>query len=573
MSASGGVVAAWEGESDSESLVGVAIAPAGGPFRAPKVLARSESGVRVDRLFVLSDGTAIVFFVADGTRSRSSGRLHVATRPPGGQFGAPDLLTRDDLVLARKPSYAIAPDGTIAVAWAEMPFDDDRPNRPPNRLYLAIRPPGGPLSAPIEVAEGVGVDQLGVAIGRNRTTTVLWKRPRGVTSRYEVDMSDLNASTRTAAGIFSAPELVSAAVPGAYTGTLAAARSGELGALWAAASPGGARFEAAFRPPGASFRPAQMLSDGGGRYSQARETKLEFDGDGRAVALFSRLPRSQDIAAVLGAVRPPGGRFGPTRPLGLAGFYSLLQTSLTRRGAFVALWSPAVAHYTPPDLIQQTVTNQNVVGAAAEPGREFGPAKRVERGAVGPVLGVGDGPSTLAAWTRADGLRVGVRNKRTGRFCAQTVAPRPGTTSLLDQGMPAALASDRRGNATVIFAGNAGLEALFATAGRVRPVIRRVSARGRAPTAGSGALGRSIVLRFSLSEAARVRATLSRTRGTRYRRIGSIAYAGHAGKNEIVIPDRIGRRRLRRGRYQVKLSATDCDRLRAKRRRAAKFTR
>lgn len=299
---------------------------------------------------------------------------------------------------------------------------------------------------------------------------------------------------------------------------------------------------------------------------------LEFDRNGRAIALFSRLARGGERTAVLGAVRPPGGSFGATRALGSAGFYSRLQTSLTRAGAFVALWSAAYARYSSSDLTQATVADQNVVGAAAEPGRDIR-ARIVERGAVGPVLGVGHGPLTLAAWTRADGLRVGVRNGRTGRFCAQTVAPRSVTTRLLDQGMPAALASDRRGNATVIFAGEDHLEALFAKTGKRRPVIRRVSARVQAPTAGSGALGRSIVLRFSLSEAARVRATLTRQRGTRRHRIGSIAYAGHAGRNEIVIPNRIGKRRLTRGRYQVTLSATDCDRLRAKRRRATNFTR
>ena len=192
-----------------------------------------------------------------------------------------------------------------------------------------------------------------------------------------------------------------------------------------------------------------------------------------------------------------------------------------------------------------------------------------------PVLGTSGAPLALAAWTRTDGLRAGVRDERTGRFCAQTVGARPVATRLGTTGVPAAIAGGARGNAMILFVGKSGIEAVFGRGEPRRPLLRRLRVTGLARPRRDArrSLQRSLVLRFSLSEAARVRVTLARKRGKRYRRVGSLALAARAGQNQLAIPARIKKRRLRRGRYRAVVSATDCDRQRSRARRTKTFTR
>lgn len=555
MSAGGEAIAAWVRTAGSRRLE-VAIAAPGGRFAGPRPLSNPAKFARLERLVVLGDGTAYVFWVEAASENDTplGGRLFVAMRRPGGQFGVPRLLS-SPTYRAGVATVAVAPDGALAVGWNE-----ERP-APESPLRFALAPRGGSFSAPIGV-DVPGAALAALAIDRSHVTTLLWTRTREEEAApTAADRIDLYATTGSPQGSFTDPQLLSRTSGFGVGAILALAPSGEVGALWAEGLPVGSQVRAAFRSPGGGFGPVQTLAD---PLDSVRNAGLDlrYDREGRALAFFANAGVNfHAVTAVFGAVRFPGGRFGAPVQLGLAAHYPPPLTTLTARGAFVALWGASVTAGLDPD--GNVIEREEIVSAAAEPGRSFTGGQLVERDAVSPILDSGGGLATLAAWARADGLRAAVREERSGRFCTQTVAPHPTAGQLKPTGLDAAIASDPRGNATLIFVGKNGVEALTGREdGRAPAVLRlrtRVRARHLRRSRGRLFRGRAVT-RFSLSEASSVTVKLSRRRGRRWRRVASTSFAARAGPNRVVIPP--ASRTLRRGRYRLSVSATDCDRRR-----------
>jgi hypothetical protein len=99
---------------------------------------------------------------------------------------------------------------------------------------------------------------------------------------------------------------------------------------------------------------------------------------------------------------------------------------------------------------------------------------------------------------------------------------------------------------------------------RFTPPTFRVSARATAITAARRAHAGS-VLRFSLSQAAKVKIVIQRRkkvgRSFRWVKAGTITRrGGRAGANKIAFSGRIGRRALASGRYRATLTATGANR-------------
>lgn len=93
--------------------------------------------------------------------------LQMSTRPVGGDFSPPV----DVALKAGEPRIAMAPDGTLYVLWKQF--------EPSNRytIRLAVKPQGGPLSAPEEVhrAPVGGVpSELDLAVGAGGDVVVAW---------------------------------------------------------------------------------------------------------------------------------------------------------------------------------------------------------------------------------------------------------------------------------------------------------------------------------------------------------------------------------------------------------------
>jgi hypothetical protein len=82
-----------------------------------------------------------------------------------------------------------------------------------------------------------------------------------------------------------------------------------------------------------------------------------------------------------------------------------------------------------------------------------------------------------------------------------------------------------------------------------------VNSRGRAEKPVASRAKKGTTLRYTLSERARLVVTVRRVRPRR--RIGAFAVASKAGRNRHAFSGRVGRKRLKPGRYLAVLVATD----------------
>ena len=86
---------------------------------------------------------------------------------------------------------------------------------------------------------------------------------------------------------------------------------------------------------------------------------------------------------------------------------------------------------------------------------------------------------------------------------------------------------------------------------------RSAFAVARAATPTAARARRGTILRYTLSENARVTIKVKRRSGNRYRTVGTLRRGGLEGGNRIRFTGRIGRRALRAGRYRAVIRATD----------------
>lgn len=92
------------------------------------------------------------------------------------------------------------------------------------------------------------------------------------------------------------------------------------------------------------------------------------------------------------------------------------------------------------------------------------------------------------------------------------------------------------------------------TAVRLTRARFRTARRSTALSAGTRA---GTTLRFTLSEAARVRISVQRRRAGRATAVGALRRSEPAGANRVAFSGRLGKRALRPGRYRLKITATD----------------
>ena len=137
-------------------------------------------------------------------------RLLVATRPPGGRFGRPQLLARD--IDYDPPLLALNGRGDAIVVWRRF----DRPAR------YSFRAAGGSFSKPVTIPAAGGAAE--VALDYDGGAFLVWSR----------GTSDLKASYRPPGGSFGAPQTVPGppAGSGLSRATTAVDRAGDLLLVW-----------------------------------------------------------------------------------------------------------------------------------------------------------------------------------------------------------------------------------------------------------------------------------------------------------------------------------------------------
>ena len=544
-------------------LLAPAAARAAGPWGAPVPL----SGYGIDATapqVAMNDGGAAVIAWAAGNGSRS--RLQVATRPAGGVIGSPGTLSRADAT-AYGSDVAIAASGAAIVVWGS-----ERGSR--SRVMAAWRPAGATgfltpvaLSAPAErdVFPRVALNDAGEAI-------VTWGQFNGSKFVVQAAFGRPGAAFTAPVGISGPLKELAAAVK--YVDPKASIdAAGNAIVVWENSKGVRGFVEGALRPAAGRFGAPTRLSAGNASF----DPDLAMNARGEAVVAWYSLAADGWSARVRGAIRPPGGAFGPAADLS---------------GPESAIYGPTVAigdsgdalvAWTPGDFDEALVD-----AAVRAPGGPFvampGISPRAQN-AFYPTVAVGSSGDMAATWSTGeahDGVAGAVRPAG-GAFAAGDVATNRTRFSGLfhdvdiDASGRAIAVWEARGAQGSILAAGSGdlgrvLHAGLPRLTRFGLTRSRLRAARSGPSFGASATPRTIV-RFTLDAPAGVllsieRATLGRrsvlgtceapTRRnrrdrpcTRYVPAGRQTLALPAGPNRVRFSGRARGRPLRPGGYRL----------------------
>ena len=326
--ADGTVVAVWNANVPSGSVLRVAQRPPGGAWSAPVDLTPTitDHYVGEPKIGIDDAGTATAlweYLDQDGIGDNTT-VLQSARRPRGGPWGtietvsapavSPEDIGRTDL--------AVAPGGALTAVWQFTDYGSGY------RVVSARRSVQGAWEAPTElttapVASGEALPR--VAVDDSGRAAAVWTQSPTV----------VLAASRDAAGAWDAPVTVSGAPGNVADPSVAMDASGTATAVWRRFS-GGFRVETASRAAGEAWGTPEFLSSAA---ASTNEPQIAVDPDGQALAAW----RQTDGANVLirAKRRPAGGAWQATADdLSVTGQNGLYPAAiLDRAGNATVAWN------------------------------------------------------------------------------------------------------------------------------------------------------------------------------------------------------------------------------------------
>ena len=210
-----------------------------------------ERGQFTYALAVLPDGTEVVL-----THAFGPGGVQVRTRTPGGGWSAPLVLSGRRT--AREPVLATGTDGTVAIAWAQNTDAG-------YRIQLAVQSPGGVFGTARTIDAGGGSGRApGLAVAPDGTVHVAWLGDAGL---GDLARATQVRTTTATAGAVGPVRRVSA--PGRRLQDppqLVADAAGDVLLTWTESH----RLMAVTRPAGSRPGPPRAVSPAGLRIENAR---------------------------------------------------------------------------------------------------------------------------------------------------------------------------------------------------------------------------------------------------------------------------------------------------------------
>ena len=342
----GDVVSIWRSLDGSHDRVQAAIRRPGKDFGAAVNLSPAGFDSGQQAVAVGPDGTAIA---AWSLYRADDSLIQVAIRPAGGTFGSPVSLSAPG-GHARDPQVAIGPDGSARVVWA-------RAGQESYVVQVAERPSPDDSSAPsfqtpFDLSDGdFDATNPQISIAGNRDAVVVWQASDGTDSAVQaatyaaqygwIDMSDVSswsgsaedpvvvagadgaetvawrdsalgkgvvfASVRTADGGlgFGTPVALSESDTDSFEPEIAADPDGRVTVVWDDYDGTNSHVMEATREPGQGFGPSEQLSPVEGHTTGP---SVAFGSDGSTMVAWSRNPGGVGYA-VQTLTRSPGGDF------------------------------------------------------------------------------------------------------------------------------------------------------------------------------------------------------------------------------------------------------------------------
>ena len=346
LDADGDAIATWCQSDGSRTRLYAALRRAGGDFTAPGPISPPDVAARdcdrptwgLPQIAFGPSGDALAAWSAVPAGAAdpdlAEHRVQTAQLPPGGDaFGAAQAVSAAGWS-ARNPQVAFDPTGAATLLWRAARSGTYF------RIQAATRPPGGAFGAVQELSDPVSHAELQrIAIDPAGNAVAVWNRVRHFGSAVEV-------AVRPAGGRFGAVQELSTPIPApSYVpptvhlggpARVAVDARGTAIVVWSELDGGRKRVFAAVRPAGGAFGPRQALSAPGKTAGAAR---VAFDGAGNAFAVWRRRSDTRRRFRIEAAVRPAGGAFGPAQSLSADGQRARApQLAVDPDGHAVILW-------------------------------------------------------------------------------------------------------------------------------------------------------------------------------------------------------------------------------------------
>lgn len=576
--ATGAVTVVWHQSSfTAQPRIMAVTRPAGGEWSAAQAISAEGAAVAEvpspavfdPALAVAPDGHAIAVW-----RYRDGGGyvVEAAVRPPGGPWGAPQVISR----AARRydaPVVTMDADGDAVAAWV-------RHGQTGMSVEAVSRPAGGGWSAPVTIsaAGATEVTRPAVGVGADGTAVAAWAWRGGPGDLWRVQ-----AASRGAAPAWSAARDISETSVSAPVTAVALAADGTGWVAWDREVGTGKVAEAAAHGPAGAWDKPERLTDPDGN---AGSPDLELLADGR-VALATATATGPATARVTIRVAGPGGWGAPEvvgtpaelavgpRLAAVPGGMALAWDGCPQGGSCsvraarrdaAGAWTPA----DPPDpgmslggFAADPAGNAVVVGTRYQDVDPVAVIQTVAFDAAGPDLRTASVPATAVA-----GTQVNMSVAPLDAWSALAGAPSwdfgDGSAAAVGQGVTHVFAAPGEYTVTVSQSDALGIPAverrtISVAAPPEIPVNVTVLSAGRgvlavggvrALCAGPAVRGCRVQVAFTLARAQRVRVRVA-LRG----RAGAFAVTMKArrGTNRLTLPARIGGIPLRPG---VRLAVT-----------------
>ncbi|HTD08588.1 MAG TPA: PKD domain-containing protein [Solirubrobacteraceae bacterium] len=397
----GDAVVVWECLEGGEDLVEGASRPAGGSWQAPETLSTEAENLHAAEVGIDAAGDATAVWEEKGAEVR----IDAASKPAGGQWQHPVAISPEG-DNANEPRLAVAANGDAVAAWEHFESEE--------LIEATVRNSAGAWGKPValtqpETGKGEPAGQQ-VAIDGQGDAVLVWARMNGGQEIVEATERSASSATWQPVAALSGPGESLEELP-----RVAANGQRHAVVVWERRHGGEETVEAAAGlATSNSWQTPVALSSAG---EPASEPQIGIDGQGNAVAVWSRFDGASYIAQAAGydavgpelnsLTIPTTGTVGQALAFSTAPFdvWSALGATSWSFGDGTSQAGTSVTHaYGAPGTYTVTVTSADVLGNTSSTSGALqitGPATNTKPPVLAPVA-----PKIIAAHLTAKRFRV-----------------------------------------------------------------------------------------------------------------------------------------------------------------------
>lgn len=328
LNAAGDAVAVWSGFVGGHATIQGAFRPAGGTWAPQNVSGLGQSAVFPSVALDAAGNAIAVWSRSNGTNTI----VQASVRPAGGSWQAAEDLSAPGQD-ASDAHVAMNAAGEAIAVWR-------RSNGGDPIVQASVRPPGGSWGPPVDLSATGSASNPKVALNAAGDAAVVW---------FAWDGSSLvnlvHGAARPAGEPWQAAQTLSATGGSAMNPKVVVDAGGNVIAIWTRSNGTRDIVQAASRPAGGSWQPAQDLSTPD---QNAFDPQVAVGPGGDAIAVWDQYTGTPGGFVIRAARRPLGGPWQlPGEDLSAHGLTGHPHVAIDEAGRAVAVWNIFEGTYGP----------------------------------------------------------------------------------------------------------------------------------------------------------------------------------------------------------------------------------